>query len=334
MDLIADIGATNSRCALLDKSGRIVRTENFRNAGHSSLEALLRHFLGSTVPARAALAIAGPITGDTVALLNIDWQFSQTGLATALGTETLLILNDFEALAHALPKLTPADCHAIGKGHAVPGATMAVLGPGSGLGVSTAAADGDSWTAVGGEGGHVTVPTLSATEALLIADHGDQNGHCSAERLLSGPGLVRIYSSLARRAGLTGRTPRPVTPEAVTRAAITPEATTVESVTPAAITERAALGDPIAVATYDAFFALLGTVAGNLALTVGAHGGVFIAGGIVPRVIARLEQSDFRERFVGKGRYRDYLDAIPTSVITIERPAFLGLISVLGLPGQ
>jgi glucokinase len=242
-------------------------------------------------------------------MLNIDWRFSRRELATTIGTDALLILNDYEALAHALPRLSPNDCHAIGNGQAVAGATMAVIGPGSGLGVSSAAPHGEAWTAIAGEGGHVTLPTLSEQESLVVVDHADANGHCSAERLLSGPGLVKIYSSLARRAG---RNPGPLTP--------------------AEITEKAARDEDIAVETYRVFFALLGTVAGNLALTVGARGGVYIAGGIVPRVIGALERSDFRERFIGKGRYRNYLDAIPTSVITIERPAFLGLASVLGLP--
>jgi glucokinase len=309
MDLIADIGATNSRCALVDRSGQFARTRNFSNTDFDSLEALLRRFLDGTVPERAALAIAGPITGDSVALLNIDWRFSQRALATMLGTGTLLILNDYEALAHALPRLTGDDCHPIGNGQAVPGAAMAVIGPGSGLGVSAAAPHGNSWTALAGEGGHVTLPALSDTESLIVAEHRDANGHCSAERLLSGPGLVKIYSTLVRRAG---RDPDPVTA--------------------AEITAKAALGEDIAVETYDVFFALLGTVAGNLALTVGARGGVYIAGGIVPRVISALERSDFRQHFIGKGRYRKYLDAIPTSVITIERPAFLGLAGVLGLP--
>lgn len=309
MDLIADIGATNSRCALADRSGQIAHTKNFANADFESLEALLLRFLDGTAPGRAALAIAGPITGDSVAMLNIDWRFSQIELAKSLGTDRLLILNDYEALAHALPHLSPGDCHAVGEGQAVPGATMAVLGPGSGLGVSAAAPHGNSWTAIAGEGGHVTLPALADTESLVVADHCDANGHCSAERLLSGPGLVKIYSTLSRRAG---RNPEPVSA--------------------ADITNKAALGEAIATATYDVFFSLLGTVAGNLALTVGARGGVYIAGGIVPRVVAALERSDFRERFIGKGRYRNYLDSIPTSVITTERPAFLGLLSVLRLP--
>jgi glucokinase len=148
----------------------------------------------------------------------------------------------------------------------------------------------------------VSLPALSDTEAAIIAEHGADNGHCSAETLLSGPGLVRIHASLARLAG-AGAT----------------------SLQPAEITARALAGEPVALHAFDVFFALLGTVTGNLALTVGARGGVFIGGGIVPRVTELLARSAFRERFIAKGRYRDYLDAIPTRVITCETPAFIGL---------
>ena len=307
MDLIADIGATNSRCALLDDEGRIVRTESCLNSDFDNIEPLLRHFAAGVTLGRAALAVAAPISGDEITMTNVDWRFGGKALAESLGLAALRIVNDFEALAHALPRLTEESCHRIGAGAADTRATRAVLGAGSGLGVAAAVPDGDGWTAVAGEGGHVTLPTLSETESWLVADHGDANGHCSAERLLSGPGLVRIYSSLARRGGVS-----------------------TEAMTAAAITRDALDGEAIARQTYDVFFALLGTVAGNLALTVGARGGVYIAGGIVPRVIGLLERSGFRERFVAKGRYRAYLDAIPTFVITAEQPAFVGLKALLG----
>jgi glucokinase len=184
---------------------------------------------------------------------------------------------------------------------------MAAIGPGSGLGVATCTAGQAGWVAIAGEGGHVSMPAFNETEAAILAEHGDPNGHCSAERLLSGPGLVRIYTTLSRLAE------RPAS-----------------SITPAEVTARAGSGDEIAVQTLEVFFALLGTVAGNLALTVGARGGIFIAGGIVPRMLEDFRKSAFRERFVAKGRYRAYLDAIPTAVITIERAAFIGLRSVLG----
>ena len=307
MDLIADIGATNTRCALLDARGRIARTENFLNTDFDKPEALLRRFVEQAELDRAALAVAAPIAGDEVTMININWRFSQKALMGALGVDELTVLNDFEALAHALPQIAVSDCHPIGSGRAEARAPRAVIGPGSGLGVATAAPYDDGWTAISGEGGHVTLPGLSEAESLVIRDHADPNGHCSAERLLSGPGIVRIYLSLASQAGENA-----------------------SELTPAKISERAAKGDEIARQTYDIFFSLLGTVAGNLALTVGARGGIYIAGGIVPRMIDALERSAFRERFVDKGRYRDYLNAIPTCVITAELPAFLGLRTLLG----
>ncbi|HUF71497.1 MAG TPA: glucokinase [Gammaproteobacteria bacterium] len=307
MNLIADIGATNARCALLDETGRIVRTETCLNTHFDSLESLLRRFAAGATLERGVLAVAAPISGDEITMTNVEWRFGQKALAESLGLASLRIVNDFEALAHALPRLTAENCHRIGRGESDPRATRAVLGAGSGLGVAAAVPDGAGWTAVAGEGGHVTLPTLSEAEAWLIADHGDANGHCSAERLLSGPGLVRIHSSLARRAGVA-----------------------VDAITAAEITRGALAGEAIAKQTYDAFFALLGTVAGNLALTVGARGGVYIAGGVAPRVVGLLERSAFRERFIAKGRYRAYLDAIPTLVITAERPAFVGLKALLG----
>jgi glucokinase len=310
MDLIADIGATNTRCALLDAQGRIARSATFQNNAFGQLEEVLRQFLddaAGAAPERAALAIAAPVSGDDIAMTNIGWHYSQTELRQALRLRQLLALNDFEALAHALPRLKAGDCHPVGGGQALAGATLAVLGPGSGLGVATAAAHGDGWTAVGGEGGHVSIPAMTATEVALIADHGDASGHCSAETLLSGPGLVRIHATVARLAGLK-----------------------IDIPTPAEITASALQGDETAIHTYDVFFALLGTVAGNLALTVGARGGIYIAGGIVPRVLKAFAGSTFRERFVAKGRYRAYLDAIPTAVITADVPAFIGLKALLG----
>lgn len=309
MDLIADIGATNARCALVDAGGRIVREQDFKNADFDGLETVLDDFLrsGGQRPERAALAIAAPVTGDEIAMTNIGWRFSRESLGSALGLTELRVLNDFEALAHALPALGADATRRLGGGEAARGACMAVLGPGSGLGVAALAPHGDGWTAIAGEGGHVSVGPMDTTEAAVIADHRDASGHCSAERLLSGPGLVRIHASLGRLEGVDPGEP-----------------------SPAEITERAERGDTLARRTYEVFLGLLGGVAGNLALTVGARGGVFIGGGIVPRVLETIEHSRFRERFIAKGRYRAYLDAIPTAVITLENPAFVGLKSVLG----
>jgi glucokinase len=305
MDLIADIGATNARCALIDGDRGIVCSHDYKNADYASLDRVLLDFVNtqcSVAPERAALAIAAPLAGDEVVMTNIGWHFRQSELQHQLTLRELVVLNDFEALAYALPKLRENDCLKVGGGEAVAGANMAVLGPGSGLGVASITRLGTSWAAVAGEGGHVSMPAMTPIEQKILAEHGDDNGHCAAERLLSGPGLVRIHSTLARLAGQTET-----------------------SLTPAEVTQGANKGDEIARQTFDVFFAMLGTVAGNLALTVGARGGVFIGGGIVPRVLDAFRASDFRERFIAKGRYRGYLDAIPTAVITAEHPAFIGL---------
>ncbi|MDX1561457.1 MAG: glucokinase [Gammaproteobacteria bacterium] len=310
MDLIADIGATNSRCALLDDQGRIGQRQSFENRRFDSLESLLEAYVAAAKPEpslnRAALAIAAPLQGDKVRMTNVDWQFSGSALRDRLGLGELTLVNDFEAVAHALPRLAASDVHAIGGGRTVADAPLAVIGPGSGLGVATAVPSSGGWVAVAGEGGHVTVPPATDSERQVVADVIAEHGHCSAERLLSGPGLVTIYRSLSRRE-LRDATLKP-----------------------ADGSRLAGERDALALQTFDVFFGLLGSIAGNLALTVGARGGVFIGGGIVPRMIPACEASSFRQRFIDKGRYRGYLDAIPTRVITADLPALLGLKAVLG----
>ena len=207
-----------------------------------------------------------------------------------------------------MPLLTPADVVQIGGGERVSRATLAALGPGSGLGVSALVPSGDSWAVMTGEGGHVSMPATTREEQDVIAALRDRfDGHCSAERVLSGPGLVNLYVTLAELAGRGGPT-----------------------VTPEDVTNLAKQGEPLARKTLGMFFAMLGTVASNLAVTTGARGGVYIAGGIVPRLVEQLGKSEFRRRFEAKGRYNQYLAAIPTFVITAQLPAFRGLKYVLG----
>jgi glucokinase len=219
----------------------------------------------------------------------------------------LTVCNDFAAIAWGLPQLGAADRRPIGGGAPAPRATMAALGPGSGLGVSAVVPAADGWAVVAGEGGHVSLPASTTEEQDVTALLRERFGHCSAERVLSGQGLVNLYITLAE---LAGRGRPTVTPEDVTRLAIQRE--------------------PLARKTLQMFFAMLGTVAGDIALTTGARGGVYIAGGIVPSLLDAFAQSEFRARFEAKGRYREYLAAIPTYVITAERPAFRGLKYLLG----
>jgi glucokinase len=311
VDVIADIGATNSRCALLDDKGRVLEPEVFVNAAFKGLsgliDAYLDHRRASERPKRAALAIAAPIVDDEVRMSNIAWRFSQRELKDHLRLSRVLVLNDFAAIAWALPQLGPPDLKQVGGGTRGARGAVAALGPGSGLGVSALIPAGDGWAAVTGEGGHVTLAASTREEADVIELMRADIGHCSAERALSGPGLVNLYVALAK---LAERGEPTVTPEDVTA--------------------LAKQGEPLARKTLAMFFALLGGVAGNLALTVGARGGVYIAGGIVPRLLDELLRSEFRARFEAKGRYRSYMEAIPTYVITESIPAFRGLRRLLG----
>jgi glucokinase len=311
MDLIADIGATNSRCALLDDKGHVVSAEVFENQTFTSFEGLLRVYLehrrASDHPRRAALAVAAPVLADEVEMINIGWRFSQSQLKEELKLHRLTVVNDFAALAWALPSLTPEDRVQVGTGSPVVRMPLAVIGPGTGLGVATLAPTTDSWTVVAGEGGHVTLAASTREEAAVIELIRDEMGHCSAERALSGPGLVHLYMALGKTVGRE-----------------------IVEIAPEDVTALARKGEPLASRTLAMFFALLGTVAADLALTVGAGGGVFIGGGIVPKLVDAFKTSPFRERFVAKGRYRDYLERIPTYVITAPLPAFRGLRTLLG----
>jgi len=244
---------------------------------------------------------------DSVQMINIDWRFSQAELKERYDLAGLIVVNDFTALAWAVPDLISAELFKVGRGEAAIRSPLAVIGPGTGLGVGALIPASDGWAPVTGEGGRVSISTITCTEAAVADYIRSQSGHCSAEDLLSGPGLVRIYDALAKLA-----------------------AREAPAMTPEEISDAAGDGNPLATEARAMFFALLGTAAGNLALTIDARGGVFIGGGIVPRLIEALAESDFRERFEGKGSYRGYMESIPTYVITDPQPAFRGLRKLLG----
>ena len=315
MDLIADIGATHSRCALLDHEGEVLAPETFSNSEYDALEALLQTYIGrrreSDRPSRAALAIAAPIVGDHVEMTNLAWSFSQISLQVGLGVRRLEVLNDFEAMAWSLLDLDPEQLRQIGRGEVTADATRAVLGPGSGLGVSGIVPHSDGWAAICGEGGHVTLAATNEEEDEVIAVLRERFDHCSAERVLSGPGLVNLYHAMAELAGRG-----------------------IPKVEPDDVTSLALKGEPLAAQTMEMFFAFLGTVAADLAVTLGAQGGVYLSGGIIPRVVDLFADSEFRNRFEAKGRYRAYMTAIPTIVILEPVPAFRGLRRVLGFGRQ
>jgi glucokinase len=309
--LVADIGATNARFGLLDAAGRLLHTQTLPCAGHATLEEAVLTYLDAAKPdahpVEGAIAIAGPVTGDLLTMTNHPWTFSVKGTRDALGLDRLVVVNDFTAAAMAIPLLTETDRLQVGDGEAVAGEVIGVIGPGTGLGVSGLVQGATGWTALAGEGGHVTMAPVDERESAVLTQLRQHFSHISAERVISGQGLVNLYGALTR---LNGREPDPLTP--------------------ADVANRGLDGsDPVCVEALEMFCGMLGTVAGNLALTLGARGGVYIAGGIVPRLGAFFTRSAFRERFVEKGRLRDYLDPIPTYIVTHELPAFLGLKAVL-----
>jgi len=256
---------------------------------------------------RAAICVAAPVTGDLVNMTNRGWSFSGEGLKAKLGLEELTVVNDFTAVAMSLPFLPPGSLARIGGGEAVPGAAIGVLGPGTGLGVSGLVPVGDKFVALASEGGHVTLPASDDREAAVISALRRRIGHVSAERLVSGMGLSNLHAALLEM-----------------------ESRSADGALPAEeITERARAGDGIARQTLDFFFAFLGTVAGNLALTLGARGGIYIAGGIAQKLQPELEASGFRPRFEAKGRYGTYLGKVPTWLVTEPVPAFRGLAAIL-----
>ena len=304
--LVGDIGATNARFGLVEPDGSLLHSSVLADADYAGLgeaiEAYLAERGGLPRPRQAAIAVASPITGDAVRMTNHPWAFSISALRTQLGFERLEVINDFTAQALALPHLGPDDKTAVGGGAAQPGTPIGVLGPGSGLGVSGLVPAGRRWVPLSGEGGHATMAPVSERESAVLALMRRHFDHVSAERVLSGPGLVNLYNALAEVDGA--------------RAA---------QYTAAQITDAASENeDPRCGEATEMFCAMLGTMAGNLALTLGAKGGVYIAGGIVPRLGERFATSQFRERFEAKGRFRDYLAPIPTFVVIHKLPAFLG----------
>jgi glucokinase len=253
------------------------------------------------------LAVASPITGDKVSFTNAPWTFSIEDLRRRFGFERLRIINDFAANALAVPHLAPGDRVQIGAGEPVEGASIGVIGPGSGLGVSALAFSEGRPVLIQGEGGHVTMAAGDEREAAVLDLMRRRYDHVSAERVLSGPGLVNLYTTLCE---LSGEPQEPFTAAQVTDARIGEQ-------------------HPRAHEATATFCAMLGTIAGNLALTLGARGGIYIAGGIVPKLGARFAESSFRTRFEAKGRFRDYLTAVPTYVITQAFPALLGAARLL-----
>jgi glucokinase len=316
--LIADIGGTNARFALIEANGTIRDAVVLTCRSFPDLTTAVESYLAAVAPAlrpqAAAIAIACPVTGDRVAMTNHPWSFSVEAVRRGLGLASLTVLNDFVAIALAVPRLGIGDRYQVGgpepagMGGAAPADPIAVIGPGTGLGVGGLVSNGGRWLPVPSEGGHITMPAVTEREAEVLRILRRRFDHVSAERVVSGPGLVNLYRALCAIEG----------------------AAADDNLRPDQVAARAMEGScPRCAEALALFCAMLGTVAGDLCLTYGARGGLYIAGGIVPQLEGYFAASDFRRRFEDKGRFAAYLAAIPAYVVTRETPAFLGLAGLL-----
>ena len=309
--LLGDIGGTNARFALFEQ-GSIGPIERSHTADAPDFLSAIDTFLaprgGRQGIAGAAFAVAGPVEGGRCTLTNNSWIVDQQELKRALALPNIVVMNDFAAVARSLPRLGEADLVAAGGGSAKAGEPALVFGPGTGLGVACLIAGPGDGIVIASEGGHATLPGTNNRQESIIRYLRSRHDHVSIERILSGNGLAALYEAMA---AIDHRTVPARDAADITRFALDGSCAAC----------RAAL---------DMFCAFLGGVAGNLALTFGARGGVYIAGGIVPRFAGHLAQAEFRQQFEAKGRFQQYLRDIPTWVITHPDAAMVGLASLVG----
>ena len=299
--LIADIGGTSSRLALVGTDGVPKDIQIHRNDSFAGFEAMIEADLAQREPAvmravgGAVLAVAGPTDGELVKLTNRDWAFSKRAIKRHFGWQKFAAVNDFEALAYGVPALGPADLVPVGHGQAEPDKPVLVCGPGTGFGSAGLLRIGRQYHALTGEGGRVRLGATNAEEAHILGHMLRELGPVAVEHALSGSGLARIHTIL------TGQT---ITPEAVIAAA----------------GER----DGDALATCHTFLRQFGRIAGDLALVLGARGGVYLAGGVSAGLAPFFEGSPFREAFEEHPPFEARLVATPVHIITHPTPGLIG----------
>ncbi|HKR23950.1 MAG TPA: glucokinase [Allosphingosinicella sp.] len=304
--LVGDVGGTNARFALVDSQGHIRHPRSFPAKEYASLGDVIAEYLEQTMgrkrPPRAVIAVAGPVLDGEIEFTNLDWQISEGDLLAHFEFEAVRLINDFAAQALACPQLEADDLRALGpelRGGA--DCPMVILGAGTGFGVAGLARGERGDVMIATEGGHAGFAPYDEIEVELWRRLKAAHGRVSIERLLSGPGLFDLYLALAEIDGANA-----------------------ELADDRGVIEACNAGDRRAGAAVDRFCAILGSVAGDLALSFGARGGVFVSGGLAPRVADRLAASDFRRRFEDKGRLGPYLAQIPTSLVLHPYPAIVG----------
>jgi glucokinase len=308
--LIADIGGTYARFAFA-KDGVVGKTWSTEVATRHDIASAIRDFLAvdpDGVPVDGAIfAAAGPVEGGRCRLTNAAWVLDEEEIAGAFPFPWVRVVNDLEAVAAGLADLPLSQTRTIGPESGLAGAPLAIVSPGTGLGMACLLSGPGGRCVLTSEGGHASLASIDDETDRIIAVMRRHYGHVSAERALSGAGLVNLYQTIA---GLDGNQ--------------------VARLSPAEVSARAFEGScPWSRAAVETFCAILGAVAGDVALTFGARGGVFIGGGIAPRFVDRLQRSAFRARFEGKGRLQPYMARIPVRVILHPHPAFVGMMSLV-----
>jgi glucokinase len=314
--LVADIGGTNARFALVEfipqTSIEIMAVHKLACADYPSLPVAIRHYyeqvdVEPSAVRQATVAVAGPVDGDWFEMTNNPWAFSIRAVQQELGFKHFYAINDFTAVAWAITRVGAGDYAPIGGGSPDAGTPIGIIGPGTGLGMGGLIPCGGGWNTLHSEGGHSNFAPTNDLEVEIFKVLLHKYGRVSNERILSGPGLEDLYQAIAQ---IEGHTVEHRSAAHITSAAVDSE-------------------DPLSVTTLSNFCAVLGSLAGDLALILGARAGVYIGGGIVPRFIEFLKQSPFRKRFEAKGRFYAYNAAIPTRVLTHENPGLLGAAAFL-----
>lgn len=313
--IVADIGGTNARFALVtgvkEATGKnqqqfVIEHINVLNgADYAKFEDALQAYISllSGIESRAAcVAIAGPIDGDNIKMTNLSWSFSKQDIKTRFGFDAFDVINDFAAVAVGTSELTEKDLIEIKAGSFNAHANKAVLGAGTGLGVAGLAYNGGSWLPIPSEAGHVNMAPATKFEAEVITAGIDRFGYVSAETYVSGPGLVNLYLSVCDVLGVKSSVLEP------------------KDVTANALSGK----DSECIKTLQTFCCFLGTVSSNLVLTYGGKGGVYLSGGVVPRFVDFLKDSDFAERFSNKGIMSHYVEDVPVYLIGYDHIALLG----------
>lgn len=304
--VVADVGGTNTRLALFDGQRREFRAVgSFHNRDYRDLAEIITHWrdqLEEAWPSEACIAAAAPPAGDQVTMVNIGWSFSRAAMARELAFSQVNWLNDFQANAHALPHLGARDLHLLHPGDVPKNNILATVGPGTGLGGATLRWAAGIPYAADAEPGHAGLSPGNELEFAIFQALLPRHGNIFAELLVSGIGLVRLYTCIAE---IHGARPRALEPADVSRLAL------------AGSDEHCALA-------LDTFCALLGSACGDFVLANGAYGGLFIAGGIVPRMVEFLKGSEFLARFQAKGAMQELLQTIPVNVICADHPGLIG----------